>query len=109
MARKLNIPSVVGLNIEGMPYGMIVFLQSIQDGMITLDNNVVYKDTIKVQPPAQSIKAKAAQGQAFSISGLNLASGDDYAVLVQDFQKLLTDHLALRDAHLALVEQLKGN
>lgn len=108
MARKVNIPSVVGLGIDGVPHGLTVFLQAIQDGLITIDNNVVYGDSIKAQAPQKTIRAKSAQGDAVSISGVVVASGTDYAVLVQDFDRLLQSHLALLDVVNALIEQLKG-
>jgi len=107
MGKKLNIPNVTGLNIEGIPFGVVVFLQAVHDALNTLDNNAVYKDSVTVVVPPSRIRAKSAQGQSFSVSGVNLASGDDYAALIRDFQTLLEDHIALRGLVNTLVEQLR--
>ena len=108
MSNKLTIPSVVGLDTKDMPFGNIVFLQAVEDALKTVDNNVVYKDAVQVVVPQPRIQAKSAQGQAFSVSGVNVASGDDYAVLVSDFQALLTSHIELSRTVNSLVRQLQG-
>lgn len=109
MGKKLNVPSITGLNIEGIPFGVIVFLQAVQDALNTVDSNVAYKDDITVSVPATRIRARSAQGQTFTVSGTNLASGDDYLVLVRDFQTLLEDHNALRQTVADLRNQIKGS
>lgn len=108
MANKISIPSVVSLNTEGMPFGTVVFLQAVEDGLKVVDNNVVYKDAITIVVPSPTIRAKSAQGQTFSISGTNVASGDDYAVLIADFNSLLQSHLQLRQTVDDLVKQIQG-
>ena len=108
MANKLNIPSIVGTNIEGIPFGMIVFLQALESAMHTVDDNVVYKDSVSVVIPPPRIRALSAQGQGFSVQGTNLASGDDYNVLVQNCKAILEDNIALRELVSQLVEQLRG-
>lgn len=108
MANKLAIPSIVGLNTEGMPLNVIVFLQAVEDALKTIDNNVVYKDQVTVNPPNPTITAATAQGQAFSISGVNVASGDDYAALVSNVQSLIFSHGQLATAFKALTDQMRG-
>lgn len=108
MGRKVNLPSVTGLNMEGVPYSTIVFLQAVQDNLNNVDASAVYADQIRVAAPPITIRAKSAQGQALTVSSVNVASGDDYAVLVQDFERLLQSHLQLREVVDALIKQLKG-
>jgi len=109
MGNKLNVPSVTGLSIEGLPFGLVVFLQAVQDALTTVDNNVVYKDSVAVNVNPPKLRATRAQGQAFSVSGVNLASGDDYAILVSDFRTLLEDFNALRSEVKQLKDQVKGS
>lgn len=106
--QKLTLPNVLGLSTEGLPFGTVTFLQAVEDALRTVDNNVVYHDAVTVVPPQPTIRAKSAQGQAYSVSGVSLASGDDYAALVSDFNALLQDHLRLRAAFEVLVDQLRG-
>lgn len=108
MARKLNVPSIVGLDLGNTPFGMQVFLQAVQDALNTVDNNAVYKDSVSLVIPPTAIRAASAQGQSFSINGTNLASGDDYVVLVQNFKTLLADHNSLREQVNTLTQQLRG-
>lgn len=108
MARKLNVPSIVGLDLGNMSFGVQVFLQAVQDALNTIDNNVVYKDSVSLAIPPTTIRAASAQGQSFSVNGTNLASGDDYVVLVQNFKTLLADHNSLREQVNTLTQQLRG-
>ena len=108
MATRLNVPSIVGLNIEGIPFGMVVFLQAVQDALNTVDQNVVYEDAVTVNVPSARIRALSSQGQTFSVQGTNLASGDDYIVMRRDMQTMLEDNLALRETVNTLVNQLRG-
>jgi hypothetical protein len=66
MGRKVNLPSVTGLNMEGIPYATTVFLQAVQDNMINIDNAAVYKDQIRAAAPTPTIRAKSAQGHALT-------------------------------------------
>lgn len=109
MARKLNVPSVTGLNVEGIPFGMIVFLQEVQNSLNTIDNNVVYKDDVSVNIGQPKLRSMRAQGQAFSISGVNAASGEDYITLVSDVRAILEDLNALRAEVSQLKTQIKGS
>lgn len=108
MATRLNVPSIVGLNVEGIPFGMVVFLQAVQDALNTVDQNVVYKDTVNINVASPRIRALSSQGQSFSVSGVNLASGDDFAAMRRDMQTMLEDNLALRETVATLVSQLQG-
>lgn len=108
MATKLVIPSIIGQNTENMPHGMVVFLQAVHEGLKTIDNNVVYKDSVTSQPVTPRIRAKSAQGHAYSVENVSLASGDDYNVLVNDFQLLLQGYLDLVQAHNQLLAEVKG-
>lgn len=108
MAKKLNIPSIVGLNTESMPYSMIVFLQAMRDAMSVVDDNVIYRDVVKTVVPPSRIRAKSATGQTFTVSGTALASGDDHVVLVNDFQALLESHNSLVQTVDTLVKELRG-
>lgn len=109
MSRKLNVPSVVATNTEGVPFGTIVFLQAVEDALKTVDNNVVYKGDINVNVAAPRLRAISAQGQAFSVSGTSLASGDDYAALVQNVKIMLEDLNDLRTTVTSMKNQLQGS
>lgn len=109
MGKKLNVPSVTGLNIEGIPFGVVVFLQAVQDALNTIDSNVVYKDDVTVNIDRPKLRALSAQGQTFSVSGVNLASGDDYAALIVNTRAILEDLNALRSEVTQLKNQLKGS
>lgn len=108
MANKLNVPNILGLSTGNTAPGTLIFLQSVQDALNVVDNNTVYKDSVRVTIPASTIRARTAQGQTFSVSGVNVASGDDYVALVQNFEALLQSHLKLLEAVDTLTEQLKG-
>lgn len=108
MANKLSLPSIVGLNTEGVPLNVIVFLQAVEDALKKLDNGVVYKDQVTSEPPSPLITAKTAQGTAFSISGVVVASGDDYAALVSNVQLLIQSHVQLAAAVKRLTDQIRG-
>lgn len=109
MARKINVPNIATFDTGTLPFGAVVFLQSVQDGLKTLDEKVVYTDQVNIQPVTPRIRAKSAQGQVISISGINVAAGNDFATLVNDFQFLLQSHLDLIESYNALVNQLRGS
>jgi len=108
MANKLSIPSVISIATEDMPYSALVFNQAVEDGLKTLDSNVVYKDAVTVTPPTPANKSISAQGQAFTVSGTSLASGDDYGSLVSDVRALLQSHTQLQQVVTSLISQLQG-
>ena len=108
MSNKLNVPMVAG-NIEGLPFGATVFLQGVQEALKTLDNNVVYKDAITATVASPKLRAISAQGQAFSVSGTSLASGDDFNTLVRDVKTMLEDLNSLRTEVTAIKNQLRGS
>ncbi len=108
MAGKLNLPSVVGLSTEGLPFGITVFLQAVQDALNVLDRNTVYKDSVTVNIGSPKKRALSAQGQTFSVANTNLASGDDYVVLVSDVRTMLEDLNALRNEVTTLKNQIQG-
>lgn len=108
MSKKLNVPSITGLNVEGMPYGVIVFLQAVQDALNTLDSNVVYHDDVTENNATPNLRAVRAQGQAFSVAGTSVASGEDYYALVQDVKALLQDFVSLRTELNNLKKEIKG-
>ena len=108
MAGKINIPSVVGLSTDGIPYSMIIFLQAYEDALKTLDNKSVFRDGINTVVPAPRIQKKSAQGHAYPVGGTLLASGDDYGMLVNDFEALLQSHLDLRQTVDQLVKEVRG-
>lgn len=109
MGRKVDVPSTSGLNIEGIPYGMVVFLQGVRDAINTMDANVVYRDDITVNVTNAKQRALTAQGQAFSVSGTNVASGEDYVNLVGNVRIMLEDLNALREEVKQLKSQIKGS
>lgn len=109
MVGKLNIPSVVGLSTEGLPFGIVVFLQAVQDALRTVDQSTVYKDSVTANIAPPKMRSLSAQGQTFSISGTNVASGDDYAVLVSNVRTMLEDLNSLRNEVTTLKNQLKGS
>jgi hypothetical protein len=108
MAKKLNVPSITGMDTGNLSYGVNVYLQSVQDALNTLDVNTVYKDSVSVNITNPRLRALSAQGQAFSIGGTSAASGDDYAVLVSNVKTMLEDLNSLRTQVADLVKQIKG-
>lgn len=108
MANRIAIPSVVGLDTEGVPLNVVMFLQAVEEALKTLDNNVVYKDQVTVNPPSPLINATSAQGQAFSISGVSVASGEDFGALVGNVQTLIQSHGQLATAFKNQVDQIRG-
>lgn len=108
MAGRLNVPSVLSLNTEGMSQSTLVFMQTVEDSLKTLDRNVVYSDTVTVDIPTAPIKALSAQGQAFDLTGVSVASGADYATLVSDVRAILQGQLQLESAVKTLATQIKG-
>lgn len=109
MSKKLNVPSVMATNTTGIPFGTVVFLQAVEDALKTVDNNVVYKDDVNVNIAGPKLRAISAQGQAFSVSGTSVASGDDYINLVQSVKVMLEDLNGLRAEVTALKNSLKGS
>lgn len=107
MAAKLALPSVSSFSTEGMPIGAVMFLQAVHDGLKTIDENTVYKDSINITQHNPLLQAKNAQGQAISLSGSNVASGEDHIVLVRDFELLLRSHIELSRIVNELTRQLK--
>lgn len=108
MAKKLSIPSVATTDTAGIPLSTKIFLQAVETGLATLDNNVVYKDGITVPTPTSGLRAISAQGQGFTISSVSVASGEDHATLVSDVKALLQSHLQLQQTVSSLIEQLQG-
>lgn len=108
MPGKVSLPAVTSLGTEGMSFGTIVFMQAVHDGLKAVDDNAIYKDSINVAPHTPRIRAKSASGQVVSISGVNVASGNDFAVAVNDSALLIQSHLELSQKFNALLEQLKG-
>ncbi len=108
MAKKLNIPSITGMDTGNLSYGVNVYLQSVQDALNIVDTNVLYKDSVNVNITNPRLRALSAQGQAFSVSGTAVASGDDYIALVGNVKALLEDHNLLRQQVADLVNQIKG-
>lgn len=108
MAKKLNVPSITGMDTGNLSYGVNVYLQSIQDALNTVDANAVYTDAVNVNITEPKIRALTAQGQAFSVSGTSLASGDDFATLVSNVKTMLEDLNLLRTQVADLVKQIKG-
>lgn len=108
MAKKLNVPNIAGTDTGNLSYGVNVFLQSVTDSLNVVDTNAVYKDSINVNITNPKIRAISAQGQAFSVSGTSLASGDDYIVLVGNVKTMLEDLNQLRAQVAELVKQIKG-
>ncbi len=108
MTSKIALPNIATFDTSQLPVGATIFLQATQDALRTIDDNTIYKDQVNLQPVTSRIRARSAQGQAYSVSGVSLASGDDYAVLVRDFESLLESHKDLVASHNALVNQLRG-
>lgn len=108
MASRIAVPNIATFDTQNLPFGAVVFLQAVQDGLKTIDEQVLYRDQVRVQPVVSRIRAKSAQGQAFSVSGVALASGEDYATLVRDFETLLNSHIDLVNAFNSLVDQIRG-
>ena len=108
MSKKLNVPNILGLSTGETAPGILVFLQSVQDALNVIDDNVVYRDALRTAAPTPTIRQLTAQGQTYSVSGTDVASGVDYQNLVQNFRALLDSHLKLSDAFSALLEELKG-
>lgn len=59
-------------------------------------------------PPVQTMQRVTATGSGFTISGVKVASLDDYNRLVVDVQQLANDVANLRNTVNTLITQLKG-
>lgn len=108
MPVKLSIPSVTAISDDNMTFGTRVFLQSVEDALKTVDNNVLYRDAVTAPATAIAPRAIAAQGQSFSISSVNVASGDDFATAVNDLRALLQSHIQLQQTVDTLIKQIRG-
>lgn len=108
MATKLALPDIATFNTEGVPFGVVLFLQATRDGLNTIDRSVVYRDAINAARHTPRIRAKSATGQSFSISGAAVASGADHAALVRDFDLLLAGYIELSQQFNSLLDQLEG-
>jgi hypothetical protein len=58
--------------------------------------------------PTQTMQRVTAQGQAYTISGVNVPSAEDYVQLIGNVQQLANDVANLRAVVNALITQLKG-
>jgi hypothetical protein len=108
MPGRLALPSIATVSTEGIPFGVTMFLNAVHDSLKTLDSNVIYRDVVSVAPAVPRIRRMAAQGQAFTVSSVNLASGEDHAVLVNDCKTLLQSHIDLTSTVNTLIDQLRG-
>jgi hypothetical protein len=106
MSRKLNIPPVASLDLEGVKPGLVMFLLAVQDALERLDNNVVYKDQLDIFVQQPRIRELSARGQSFSVSNTVVASGDEYASHVAEVRAMLVDNLDLRAAFSSLIDQI---
>lgn len=106
MSRKLNIPPVASLDLEGVKPGLVMFLIAVQDALEKLDASVLYKDQIDVFVQQPRIRELSARGQSFSVSNTVVASGDEYASHVAEVRAMLLDSLDLRATLTSFVEQI---
>lgn len=105
---RLNLPNVTGLDLTGLPNGLIFFLQATQDALNTLDNGVLYKSDVTVPNANPFSRAASASGQSFTVNGTVVASGDDYAQAVQDIKALRADVNRLYEMFADLAAQFRG-
>lgn len=100
----------------GIPEWQFQFLNNVKQNVEILTGqrgNTGYQALIAgqigVQPMGDlSIRQVTATGAGFTISGVNVASAEDYAKLIVDVQTLIGDVAYIKDVLNALINQLKS-
>jgi hypothetical protein len=100
----------------GVPEWQFQFLNNVKQNVEILTGqrgNTGYQALIAgqigVQPIGDlSIRQVTATGAGFTISGVNVASAEDYAKLIVDVQTLIGDVAYIKDVLNALINQLKS-
>jgi len=106
--KRLVIPSVSGIGMEGVPTGVVMFLQAVQDALSLLDSSVLYKTDADVNVQDMSLRGLAAQGQSAVVGGFDAASGVDFRQLVQETKALHADMQRLHAAVKELAAKVSG-
>jgi hypothetical protein len=100
----------------GVPEWQFQFLNNVKQNVEILTGqrgNTGYQALIAGQVGVQpigdlSIRQVTATGAGFTISGVNVASAEDYAKLIVDVQTLIGDVAYIKDVLNALINQLKS-
>lgn len=100
----------------GIPEWQFQFLNNVKQNVEILTGqrgNTGYQALVAGQVGVQpigdlSIRQVTATGAGFTISGVNVASAEDYAKLIVDVQTLIGDVAYIKDVLNALINQLKS-
>lgn len=115
MSRFSPIPNVPQ---SGVDFWQVQTLSAIKENVELLSgtggeldgsSRAVTKGDVSVGlAPSQSMTQVTATGAGFTISGVEVASLDDYGKLVVNVQQLANDVASLRNTVNALITQLRG-
>lgn len=100
----------------GIPEWQFQFLNNIKQNVEVLTGQrgdtgyqAILSRQVGIQPMGDlSIRQVTATGAGFTISGVNVASAEDYAKLIVDVQTLIGDVAYIKDVLNALINQLKS-
>jgi len=100
----------------GVPEWQFQFLNNVKQNVEILTGQrgdtgyqAIVSGQVGVQPMGDlSIRQVTATGAGFTISGVNVASAEDYAKLIVDVQTLIGDVAYIKDVLNALINQLKS-
>jgi len=100
----------------GVPEWQFQFLNNVKQNVEVLTGQrgntgfeAITSGRISVQPIGDlSLRQVTATGAGFTISGVNVASVDDYAKLIVDVQTLIGDVALIKDVLNTLISQLKN-
>ena len=100
----------------GIPEWQFQFLNNVKQNVEILTRQrgdtgyqAIVSGQIGIQPMGDlNLRQVTATGAGFTISGVNVASAEDYAKLIVDVQTLVGDVAYIKDVLNALINQLKS-
>jgi hypothetical protein len=100
----------------GIPEWQFQFLNNVKQNVEILTRQrgdtgyqAIVSGQIGIQPMGDlNLRQVTATGAGFTISGVNVASAEDYAKLIVDVQTLIGDVAYIKDVLNALINQLKS-
>ena len=100
----------------GIPEWQFQFLNNVKQNVEILTGQrgntgyqAIVSGQVGIQPMGDlNLRQVTATGAGFTISGVNVASAEDYAKLVVDVQTLIGDVAYIKDVLNALITQLKS-
>lgn len=100
----------------GIPEWQFQFLNNVKQNVEILTGQrgntgfqAIVSGQVGIQPMGDlNLRQVTATGAGFTISGVNVASAEDYAKLIVDVQTLIGDVAYIKDVLNALITQLKS-